>query len=103
MKRYKGCVNPDCKSCKARTKIGADRIACRDCGEVLVYVCKDCFTVLPENHHSAYCFGCEAKHKDKRDSVWNGVKKVGGVALSAAGIVLTYFGKDIIPDDLFKK
>lgn len=86
MKQINGCQNESCKAFhKIKYKHGEE--TCPDCGEPLVRICKDCYTPISDETKQ-YCALCEAEHSDRRDKIWDGVKRYGSVA---ATIVIGYF------------
>ena len=88
MKVIKGCANDSCMAHKKKLTYKEADIFCSKCGKELVFVCKDCYTQLP-NDNEKYCVRCNAKHEDRKDKV----KKVAaGGALAVGGLVLK-FGK----------
>lgn len=95
MGKIKGCGNESCEAHKKKINYKESDAFCSKCGSPLVYVCKDCYTQLPDDTEK-YCVRCLAKHEDRKDKA----KKVGGGALAVGGIILT-FGKKAL--DIAKK
>jgi hypothetical protein len=83
MSKKKACLNPNCSDYK-KTKYKATEQACPHCQEILEFTCakKGCYKVIPETQKSKYCPICKAEIDDTRAEIWDGAKKVGGLALS---------------------
>lgn len=95
MGKNKGCGNELCEAHKKKIKYKESEVLCSKCRSSLVYVCKDCYTQLPDNTEK-YCVRCLAKHTDRKIKV----KKVGGRVL-AAGVTIFTIG--ITAMDVAKK
>ena len=93
MKKIKGCGNESCMAHKKKIIYNETESFCSKCGRPLVCVCKDCYTLLP-NDSMKYCVRCLAKHADRK------VKVKKRAALAVGGVVLT-FGKKAF--DVVKK
>lgn len=95
MGKIKGCGNESCEAHNKKITYKESEAFCSKCGTPLVYVCKDCYTQLPDDTEK-YCVRCLAKHEDRKDKA----RKVGSGALAAGGVILT-FGKKAL--DVAKK
>lgn len=95
MGKIKGCGNESCEAHKKKNTYKESEIFCSKCGSPLVYVCKDCYTQMPDDTEK-YCVRCLAKHKDRI----NKAKNIGGSVLAFGGVILTY-GKKVL--DVAKK
>lgn len=84
MGKIKGCSNESCEAHKKKIKYKESEESCSKCRSSLVYVCKDCYTQLP-NDTVKYCVRCLAKHTDRKIKV----KKVGGRVLAAGVTIIT--------------
>lgn len=93
MGRIKGCVNDSCSAHLNKVKYKEVEFYCSICGEPLSYVCKDCYTQLPDGN-SKYCVRCQAKHADNRDKAKKNVAKIGGGVVAGVGVVVAV-GKGI--------
>jgi len=60
----KGCSNESCEIRKNKIKCKKSDAFCSRCGSPLTYVCKDCYTQLPDANEK-YCVRCKAKHEGK--------------------------------------
>ncbi len=98
MKVIKGCVNQSCEAKKKQIKYKSSEMYCSKCGQPLSYVCKKCYTVLPDASN-AYCFRHSEEKKDQKDKVKKGAGKAGGIALAAVvGSLIPVVGKFIKKD-----
>lgn len=95
MGKIKGCGNESCEAQKKKITYKESETFCSKCGSPLIYVCKDCYTQLP-NDTEKYCVRCLAKHEDRKDKA----KKFAAGALAVGGVILTY-GKKAL--DIAKK
>ena len=93
MGRSKGCVNDSCSAHKKKVRYKESEFYCSICGEPLAYVCKDCYTQLPDGHLK-YCVRCQAKHADHQDNVMRKAAKIGGGVVAGVGVVVAV-GKGI--------
>jgi hypothetical protein len=84
MGKIKGCGNEACETHKKKITCKESEAFCSKCGSPLVYVCKDCYTQLPDDTEK-YCVRCLAKHEDRKDKA----KKVVGSALAVVGVTFT--------------
>ncbi len=84
MKRYKGCINPECDAFKEQTKYKEENLYCPNCGCKLEYVCKDCHKAL-EDDSDAFCKHCLAKRHDRFQKVKDIGVAVGTTLLAVAG------------------
>ena len=89
MGKTKGCGNETCEAFKKEITYKESEKFCSKCGSVLVYVCKDCYTQLP-NDDVKYCVRCFAKHEDRKDKAKKVVAGVGGGAIVGYGFVKKY-------------
>ena len=89
MRRVKGCTNKACITNKKRKLYKEEDKYCSKCGKELNYVCKKCYTQLP-NDSGKYCVRCIAEIDDRRDKQkkWAGV-----VVLGATGLAVTVMKK----------
>jgi hypothetical protein len=99
MEKIKGCANESCEAHKKKITYKESEAFCSKCGGPLVYVCKSCYTQLPDDALK-YCVRCLAKRKDRKDKTMNVITKVGSSALVVGGGILTY-GKKAL--DIAKK
>lgn len=86
MGKIKGCGNESCEAHKKKLTYKESEAFCSKCGNPLVYVCKDCYTQLPDTSDK-YCVRCLAKHEDSKDKV---KKVVVGGALAVGGVMFKY-------------
>lgn len=91
MKRYKGCVNPECDAFKEEIKFNEENLYCSKCGCKLEYVCKDCHKVL-EDDSKKYCKHCEAKRHDKLQKAKDIGVAVGTTIVAVAGTAVAMIG-----------
>lgn len=89
MGKIKGCGNESCEAHKKKIAYKKSEKFCSKCENRLVYVCKDCYTQLP-NDSDKYCVRCIAKHEDRNDKA----KQV--VALAIGGVILTFGKKALV-------
>lgn len=89
MGKIKGCGKESCEAHKKKITYKNSEAFCSKCGSPLVYVCKDCYTQLPDDTDK-YCVRCLAKHEDRKDKTKKVAAGVGGVALAVGGVILTY-------------
>ncbi len=82
MGKIKGCSNESCEAHKKKIAYKEVDLFCPQCGDALAYVCKDCYTQLP-NDVTVYCERCLAEHKDRKDRT----KKVVGAAIAVVGVI----------------
>lgn len=88
MGKTKGCGTESCEAHKKKVTDKESEIFCSKCGSPLVYVCKDCYTQLPDGTEK-YCVRCLAKHEDRKAKVKKVAAGVGGGALAVGSVVLT--------------
>ena len=75
---------------------------CSNCGSPLVFVCKDCYTQLPDDIEK-YCVRCRAKHGDRKDKTKKILTGVGaGVGGIGGSFLVAKFGKKVL-DVVIKK
>lgn len=94
MSKKRACLNPSCSDYK-KTKYRASEKVCPHCQGMLEFVCanKGCYKVIPEKQKEKYCPICKAEIDDTKAEIWDGVKKIGGAALSLGiAIVGSKFG-----------
>jgi len=89
MGKIKGCGNESCEAHKKKITYKESDAFCSKCGSLLVYVCKDCCTQLPDDTEK-YCVRCIAKHDDRKDKAKKVAAGVGGCTLAVGGVILTY-------------
>lgn len=99
MGKIKGCGNESCEAQKKKITYKQSEAFCSKCGSLLVYVCKDCHTQLPDDAKK-YCVRCFAEHEDRKDKAKKLAAGVGGGALAVGGVIFTY-GKKVF--DVAKK
>ncbi|KRU25041.1 hypothetical protein VT91_08440 [Clostridium sporogenes] len=99
MGKIKGCGNESCETHNKKITCKESEAFCSKCGSQLVYVCKDCYTQLP-NDSEKYCVRCFAKREDRKHKAKKVAAGVGGGALAIGGVILT-FGKKAL--DVAKK
>ncbi len=87
MGKIKGCGNESCETHKKKITYKESEAFCSKCGSPLVYVCKDCYTQLPDNSEK-YCVRCVANREDRRDKT---KKIVAGVGSGAAAVFIAIF------------
>ena len=90
MGKIKGCSNETCEAHKKNIRYKESEASCLNCRGPLVYVCKDCYTQLPDDTVK-YCIRCLAKHEDRKIKT---KKVVAGLGVLALGI-LTFGNKAI--------
>ena len=85
MSSAKGCPNGECAAHKKKTLFKLSMNYCPQCGVELAAVCKSrgCYTFL-DDPSKKLCARCEAKRADRVD----GIKKAGGMALTAGATVV---------------
>ena len=104
MKKTKGCLNPKCEANKKRIMYEGAYIRCPMCGEFLSYVCKDCYTKLPNGAHSL-CIRCFELRKDKKEKVKRDIEKAGAAVVAIVGPVVVAAvkkGPEIVKKVFFK-
>ena len=89
MRMIKGCGNESCAAHKKKTTYKETETYCSKCGKSLVFVCKDCYTQLPDDDEK-YCVRCNAKHEDRKEEAKKVVAGVGVGALAVGGIILKF-------------
>ena len=99
MGKIKGCGNELCEAQKKKITYKDSETFCSKCGSLLVYVCKDCYTLLPDDIDK-YCVRCLAKHEDRKAKAKKVAAGVGSGALAVGGVIFTYGKKTL---DLAKK
>jgi len=90
MGRVKGCLNKNCLTNKKKITYKEGDDYCSKCGEKLSYVCKKCYTQLPDKLEK-YCVRCLAEKEDiknKRLKIGGGVLAVGGTILGVGKTVI---------------
>lgn len=93
MRKIKGCGNESCEVHKKKITYKGSEIVCSKCGSPLVYVCKDCYTQMPDDTDK-YCVRCLAKHKDRKDKAKKVATGVGGGALVVLGVIFNHGKKN---------
>ncbi|MPM37614.1 hypothetical protein SDC9_84232 [bioreactor metagenome] len=87
MGKIKGCVNASCEAHNKKITYKESETFCSRCGNPLFYVCKDCYTQLPDDSEK-YCIRCLAKHEDSKDKVKKIAASVGsGVVAVGVGVL----------------
>lgn len=81
MGKVKGCGNESCEAHQKKKTYKCSETVCSKCGNSLVYVCKDCYTQLPDETDK-YCVRCHAKYSDRNHKAKKGLLKVGGVVIT---------------------
>lgn len=89
MRKIKGCGNELCSAHKKKIFYKKSEVFCSNCGSLVVSVCRDCYTQMPDDAERR-CVRCLAQREDKKDRA----RKVGGGVLAFGGLVLT-FGKKV--------
>ncbi len=89
MGKIKGCGNESCEAHKKKITYKESEVFCSKCGRPLVYVCKDCYTQLPDDTDK-YCLRCLAKHEDRKDKAKKVAAGVSGGALVVGGVIVKY-------------
>lgn len=96
VKAKKGCINPECITCKKKEHAGKDDSFCPKCGGSLSFVCEKCHTVLPDGS-TKLCVVCQAKKDDAKEKRKDTFTKVGAglatVAATVPGIVAAVLKK----------
>jgi hypothetical protein len=90
----KGCINPKCVANQKRIAYKKADNSCAKCGNKLYYVCRKCYTQLPDDSKK-YCVRCLAGKKDRKDSIKDNVLKIGGV-LATFAVIAVGPGKNVI-------
>ena len=88
MKAIKGCVNAACSAHKKKTVYKDAESFCSICGSPLEYVCKNCFTQLPDGKEK-YCVRCKAERDDKTEHRKKALVAIGTGALTVVTVVAT--------------
>ena len=94
MGKIKGCGNESCVAHKKKITYKELEAFCSKCGSPLVYVCKDCYTQLPDDTEK-YCLRCNAMHKDTKDKAMKILAGISSGALVVGGAILTH-GKKVL-------
>lgn len=89
MSKIKGCGSSNCIANKKKIKYKNTDEFCSKCGKQLVYVCKKCFTPIPENSKGSYCIRCQAERDDRKDNTLDKAKKIGGGVVGVGAMVLS--------------
>ena len=85
MGKIKGCANESCAAYRKKIKYKETERYCSICASPLIYMCKDCYTLLLDDAKK-YCVRCYAKHQDKNEKI----KKVAkGAGVAVGGVILT--------------
>lgn len=85
-KRVKGCPNPECEKHRETFKFKSADSFCTSCASELAFVCSKCFSKIEDTGSDhRVCKACEAKAADRKDSVGDIAKKIGGAVLGIAG------------------
>lgn len=95
MGKIKGCGNESCEAHKKKITYKESEAFCSKCGSPLVYVCKDCYTQLPDDTKK-YCVRCLAKHEDRKNKAKKVAARVGGGALTVGGVILANGKKALV-------
>lgn len=82
MGKVKGCINKECIASQEKTIYKDEYDYCIKCGNKLYYVCKKCYTKLPDDWEK-YCVRCIAEKKDKKERVLKTTFGVAGIVGSA--------------------
>ena len=99
MKAKKGCVNPECSSCKRKTLFKFREATCKTCGEPLVYVCQKCHMQLSDENKK-FCERCIAvadDNKYKTEQVIKGLMLVAGAIFLLVLGIIDLFVPDPLP------
>lgn len=99
MGKIKGCSNESCVAHEKKIAYKESEGFCSKCGSVLVYVCKDYHTQLPDDAKK-YCVRCLAEREDRKDKAKKVAAGVGGGALAVGGVMFKYGKKTF---DVVKK
>ena len=94
--KNKGCSNVSCYAYKKKKRFKENTDKCPYCGGTLTYVCKKCYTQLPDNENGL-CIRCLAGKEDKMSNIKKKSKSVITGAIAVAGL-LAYdkYGKEDI-------
>lgn len=87
MRRVKGCINKACVANQKKITFNESDDYCTKCGNKLYYVCRECYTQLPDDSEK-YCVRCLAEKHDRKDHTL----KAGGTVLTVGGAVLAVGG-----------
>lgn len=80
MKLVKGCPNGGCRL-HIKKQFFKDNVNyCSECGEKLVYVCRDCYKELADTD-KPICARCQAERDAKKEQLKDGAKKASGAIL----------------------
>lgn len=88
MGRVKGCIKKACVANQKKTTYREGDDYCSKCGNKLYYVCKKCYTQLPDDAEK-YCVRCLAEKQDHKDHAL----KIASGAVMTVGIVA---GKKVV-------
>lgn len=91
MGRVKGCINETCVANQKKITYKEADDYCSKCGNKLYYVCKECYTQLPDDSEK-YCVRCLAEKQDRKDHTL----KIAGGVVAAVGIAVVSTGKQVI-------
>ena len=89
MGKIKGCGNESCEAHKKKITYKDSETFCSKCGDSLVYICKDCYTQMPDDTEK-FCVRCLAKHEDRKDKAKKVAAGVGTGALAVGGVMFKY-------------
>lgn len=93
MGKNKGCGNELCEAHKKKITYKKSEAFCSKCGSPLVYMCKDCYTQLP-NDTKKYCVRCLAKHEDRKNKAKKVAAGIGGGILTVLTVTSSLVKKD---------
>lgn len=91
MKKVKGCINGTCAASQKKIIYKEEENYCPKCGNKLYYVCKKCYTQLP-NDSEKYCVRCLADRQDHKDYTM----KIAGSVVATVGVAAISIGKQVI-------
>lgn len=94
MGKVKGCINEACISNQKKITFKEVENYCSKCGDKLFYVCRECYTQLPDDADK-YCERCIAKKQDRKDHAKENALKI-GAAIAPLGIAVIGKGEKIL-------
>lgn len=94
MGRVKGCINEACIANQKKITFKEVDDYCSKCGNMLFYVCRECYTQLPDDA-AKYCESCTAKKQDRNDHTKKNALKIGG-AVAGIGIAIINNGEKVV-------
>lgn len=86
MSCLKGCINKKCETNKNKQTYPEKFDYCPKCGERLYYVCKECYTQLPDGSKQ-YCELCWEKKQNAKEKAVDAVAALVDLILNGGAAV----------------